>query len=50
MPKSTDFDTVLHEFLRNLGITLKNRPKKCLNYLTPNEAHSGISLSIETTI
>lgn len=50
IPKSTDFGTVSHEFLRNLEITLNNRPKKCLNYLTPNEVHFGVSLSIETTI
>ena len=50
IPKSTDFDGVSHEFLRSLEITCNNRPKKYLNYLTPNKVHFGISLSIETTI
>ncbi|XSZ47579.1 hypothetical protein ACP8HZ_03825 [Francisella noatunensis] len=30
-------------------IDLNNRPKKCLNYLTPNEVHFGISINIENT-
>ena len=50
IPKSTGFDVVSHEFLKNLEIILNNRSKKCLSDLMPNEVHFGISLSIETII
>ncbi|MRN44986.1 IS30 family transposase, partial [Brucella sp. 09RB8913] len=50
IPKGTDFSNISHQYLRKLQIDLNNRPKKCLNYLTPNEVHFGISINIETTI
>lgn len=50
IPKGTNFDNISHQYLRKLQIDLNNRPKKCLNYLTPNEVHFGIKINIETTI
>ena len=50
VPKGTNFDDISHQYLRKLQIDLNNRPKKCLNYLTPNEVHFGIKINIETTI
>ncbi|QIV94811.1 IS30 family transposase [Allofrancisella frigidaquae] len=50
IPKGTDFSNISHQYLRKLQIDLNNRPKKCLNYLTPNEVHFGISINIENTI
>ena len=43
IPKGTDFNNISHQYLNN-------RPKKCLNYLTPNEVHFGIKINIESTI
>ena len=50
IPKGTDFSSISHQYLRKLQIDLNNRPKKCLNYLTPNEVHFGIKINIENTI
>ena len=50
IPKGTDFNNISHQYLRKLQIDLNNRPKKCLNYLTPNEVHFGIKINIENTI
>ena len=50
IPKGTNFDNVSHQYLKKLQIDLNNRPKKCLNYMTPNEMHFGIKVNIESTI
>ncbi|WP_042519665.1 IS30 family transposase [Francisella philomiragia] len=50
IPKGTDFSNISHQYLRKLQIDLNNRPKKCLNYLTPNEVHFEININIESTI
>ena len=50
IPKGTDFGSISHQYLKKLQIDLNNRPKKCLNYLTPNEVHFGININIESTI
>ncbi|WP_159184599.1 IS30 family transposase, partial [Francisella noatunensis] len=50
IPKGTNFNNISHQYIRKLQIDLNNRPKKCLNYLTPNEVHFGISINIENTI
>lgn len=36
-PKGTDFATVSDEDIKRVENILNNRPRKCLNYLTPNE-------------
>lgn len=36
IPKVTDFKEISHQYIRRLQNNLNNRPKKCLNYLTPN--------------
>ncbi|XSZ47670.1 IS30 family transposase [Francisella noatunensis] len=48
--KGTNFNNISHQYIRKLQIDLNNRPKKCLNQLTPNEVHFGISINIENTI
>jgi transposase, IS30 family len=40
-PKKTDFATVTLEQLERVQNLINNRPRKILNYLTPNEAHFG---------
>ena len=50
IPKGTDFNNISHQYIRKLQNDLNNRPKKCLNYLTPNEVHFGIKINIESTI
>ncbi len=50
IPKGTDFSNISHQYIKKLQNDLNNRPKKCLNYLTPNEVHFGIKINIESTI
>ena len=50
MSKDTGFNNISHQYLRKLQIDLNNRPKKYLNYLTPNEVHFGIKINIESRI
>ncbi|MEY8715486.1 IS30 family transposase [Francisella philomiragia] len=50
IPKGTDFSNISHQYLKKLQNDLNNRPKKCLNYLTPNEVLFGIRINIESTI
>ena len=40
-PKGTNFDTVSEREIRLVEDILNNRPRKSLNYLTPNQAFSG---------
>ena len=46
IPKGTDFKEISHQYIRRLQNDLNNRPKKCLNYLTPNEVHFGIFINL----
>ena len=50
IPKGTDLSKISDKYIRELQNNLNNRPKKCLNYLTPNEVHFGIKINIESTI
>ncbi|GAB4221959.1 MAG: hypothetical protein Kow0076_1930 [Francisella sp.] len=50
IPKGTDLSKISHQFIKKLQNDLNNRPKKCLNYLTPNEVHFVIRINIESTI
>lgn len=38
LPKKTDFSQVTPRQIKNIEHALNNRPRKCLNYQTPNEA------------
>lgn len=38
LPRTTDLSKVTHGQIRRLENQINNRPMKCLNYLTPNEA------------
>jgi len=38
LPRETDLSKVTHGQIRQLENKINNRPMKCLNYLTPNEA------------
>jgi len=40
-PKKTDFAKVSYNELRRIQNLINNRPRKCLNYATPNEIFSG---------
>jgi IS30 family transposase len=40
-PKKTDFDLVTKEQVKRVETLLNTRPRKCLNYLTPNEVLSS---------
>jgi IS30 family transposase len=40
-PKKTDFSKILREEFQMVQNLLNNRPRKCLNYLTPNEVNAG---------
>jgi IS30 family transposase len=37
LPKKTDFSQVSYSRIKQIENLLNNRPRKCLNYLTPNE-------------
>jgi len=37
IPKKTDFSELTHEFIKQVGNILNNRPRKRYNYETPNE-------------
>lgn len=37
LPKKTDFDLISHSTIKKIETLLNNRPRKCLNYKTPNE-------------
>ena len=39
LPKRSSFARVTQDHLDKIGATLNNRPRKCLGYLTPVEAH-----------
>jgi transposase, IS30 family len=38
IPKKTDFNTITDKQIIHANLKLNNLPKKCLNFLTPNEA------------
>jgi len=40
-PKKTDFSKVSYNEIRRVENLINNRPRKCLNYATPNEIFSG---------
>lgn len=40
-PKKTDFNHISYYAVKRVEQLLNNRPRKCLNYATPNEALSG---------
>ena len=50
IPKGTNLSKISDRYIRELQNALNNRPKKCLNYLTPNEVHFGIKINIESTV
>lgn len=39
LPKKTNFANVSNEQIKNIENWLNNRPRKCLNFMTPNEAY-----------
>ena len=39
LPKKTNFDNVSDDQIKNIENWLNNRPRKCLNFMTPNEAY-----------
>lgn len=45
-PKSTDFTTITNKDLRRVERKLNNRPRKCLDMMTPNQVAFGIHPSV----
>jgi IS30 family transposase len=43
LPRTTDFKSLSHERLYEIQELLNNRPRKRLNWLTPNEAYAGLT-------
>jgi len=37
IPKGTNFENISQEFIKEIEDKLNNRPRKSLNWLTPNE-------------
>ena len=44
IPKKTDFDKITNDNIIDANEKLNNLPKKCLNYLTPNEVWNKLQL------
>ena len=42
IPKGTSFENITQEFIQMIEDKLNNRPRKALNWLTPNEAFYGV--------
>jgi IS30 family transposase len=42
-PKKTDFENVTQHQLSKVEDLLNNRPRKCLEYKTPNEVYNELS-------
>jgi IS30 family transposase len=47
LPKETNFDNISDTQIQQLEFWLNNRPRKCLNYLTPQEVFNS-SVAIAT--
>ncbi|NRB80371.1 MAG: IS30 family transposase [Saccharospirillaceae bacterium] len=47
-PKKTDFKKVHYKAIQKVENLLNNRPRKCLNFKTPNEVYNEISGALET--
>ena len=43
VPKGTSFENITAEYIQMIEDKLNNRPRKALNWLTPNEAFYGLS-------
>jgi len=41
LPKKTNFTKVSDEQIKNIENWLNNRPRKCLNFMTPNEVYKS---------
>jgi IS30 family transposase len=44
IPKGTSFKNITQEFIQMIEDKLNNRPRKALNWLTPNEAFYGLGM------
>ncbi len=45
IPKGTSFDNITPEFIKMVEDKLNNRPRKALNWKTPNEAFYGLEMA-----
>jgi IS30 family transposase len=46
LPKSSNFDTISNEQISDIETWLNNRPRKCLNFATPQELfNSSVALA-----
>ena len=44
IPKGTSFKNITQEYIQMIEDKLNNRPRKALNWLTPNEAFYGLGM------
>jgi len=43
LPNKSKIDTITHEEIHTIQEKLNNRPRKCLNYMTPNEYFNSLT-------
>jgi len=46
IPKGTSFDDITPEYIKMIEDKLNNRPRKALNWKTPNEAFYGLKMAV----
>ena len=47
LPKKTDFKPVSNSFISHIEFLINNRPRKCLNYQTPQEVFNSLRGAIK---
>jgi len=45
IPKGTSFENITHEYIKMIENELNNRPRKSLNWRTPNEVFHGLEIA-----
>jgi len=46
IPKGTIFENITHEYIKMIENELNNRPRKPLNWRTPNEVFHGLKIAV----
>jgi len=49
IPKGTNFENITPEYIKMIEDKLNNRPRKALNWKTPNEAFYGLDMVTKPT-
>jgi len=45
LPKGTSFENITAEYIKTIEDKLNNRPRKSLNWRTPNEVFYGLEIA-----